>query len=505
MASYSSSVSFSVVNENSVKAAQNSDLLPSYEIKGTSDAAANKTTISNIVTDAINSGDSMDQIADTICANCSGISYKSAMRTARTARTAAANAGTYESICNTAKNSYSKTFSYENVKKEWSATLDMRTRLTHGRIDGERVGLDDTFSNGLLYPADPNGTAAEVYNCRCTILRFVPGIDDDRDAKYSSGEWQHYQDFAAANGIDLNAGNTASSAAAQVVKDSRNIVDIQTNYIKSSKGDDWKSNQPKSYEYAGYNCGDIIADAQNNNIRVYGTGTKDKWGKGMTSLERYDGTLLSGTELLNEMDDKGAVLDSLDQAGEAIKAYTGQEEAEPDTYLKINNALRGLEEADDTTKSYIDGLTSAAEATDFSNSAKSSEASFLVRRQETEINLAKQLQDAGNELKEGSILKCSEFLSTSMGVEKDRYQFGKVKLFIEVPKAKGVGINCNIKKATAESKYGILGEEELLLQKGSEIEITSITKQDWTGDTIICGRLVGNCNHVYNWDADAVI
>lgn len=43
-----------------------------------------------------------------------------------------------------------------------------RTRESHRRVDGEIRELDEKFSNGLMFPGDPNGSAAEVVNCRCT-------------------------------------------------------------------------------------------------------------------------------------------------------------------------------------------------------------------------------------------------------------------------------------------------------------------------------------------------
>lgn len=57
------------------------------------------------------------------------------------------------------------------VEKQWIAIEDNRTRLTHsnhGGVDGERVDLDQRYSNGLMYPGDKKGSAKEVINCRCT-------------------------------------------------------------------------------------------------------------------------------------------------------------------------------------------------------------------------------------------------------------------------------------------------------------------------------------------------
>lgn len=55
-----------------------------------------------------------------------------------------------------------------DVVKQWDAALDKRTRSSHAKVDGEIRELDEKFSNGLMFPGDPNGIAAEVINCRCT-------------------------------------------------------------------------------------------------------------------------------------------------------------------------------------------------------------------------------------------------------------------------------------------------------------------------------------------------
>lgn len=55
-----------------------------------------------------------------------------------------------------------------DVLKQWDAALDARTRDSHARVDGEIRELDEKFSNGLMFPGDPSGGAAEVVNCRCT-------------------------------------------------------------------------------------------------------------------------------------------------------------------------------------------------------------------------------------------------------------------------------------------------------------------------------------------------
>jgi len=67
-----------------------------------------------------------------------------------------------------------------DVVKQWDASLDARTRDSHAAIDGEIQEIDEKFSNGLRFPGDPNGPAAEVVNCRCTAnTRARWALDED--------------------------------------------------------------------------------------------------------------------------------------------------------------------------------------------------------------------------------------------------------------------------------------------------------------------------------------
>lgn len=62
-------------------------------------------------------------------------------------------------------------------RKEWIATLDERTRESHLQMDGKTVAIDETFEvenpdggvDNMLYPMDPNGSAGNVVNCRCSV------------------------------------------------------------------------------------------------------------------------------------------------------------------------------------------------------------------------------------------------------------------------------------------------------------------------------------------------
>ena len=60
-----------------------------------------------------------------------------------------------------------------DIVKQWSATLDGKTRDSHMLVDGEIHEIEERFSNGLLYPCEAGQAAAEVRNCRCVALTRV--------------------------------------------------------------------------------------------------------------------------------------------------------------------------------------------------------------------------------------------------------------------------------------------------------------------------------------------
>jgi len=53
--------------------------------------------------------------------------------------------------------------------KMWLSSRDGDVRPEH-QIDGETVKFEDSFSNGLKHPLDPDGDAGNVINCRCTWI-----------------------------------------------------------------------------------------------------------------------------------------------------------------------------------------------------------------------------------------------------------------------------------------------------------------------------------------------
>ena len=54
------------------------------------------------------------------------------------------------------------------LEKEWLSTRDDRTRESHVGMDGEKRPKEKKYSNGLMFPGDPEGEPEEVIQCRCT-------------------------------------------------------------------------------------------------------------------------------------------------------------------------------------------------------------------------------------------------------------------------------------------------------------------------------------------------
>lgn len=109
-------------------------------------------------------------MADDLQSRITTMNRDSAIRTARTAVTGAQNAGRLDSY-------YAAEKMGIKCRKQWMATLDGRTRHSHAMLDGEIVDNDKKFSNGCRYPGDPNGPPSEIYNCRCTLVSEIEGIN----------------------------------------------------------------------------------------------------------------------------------------------------------------------------------------------------------------------------------------------------------------------------------------------------------------------------------------
>lgn len=155
------------------------DLLPAVKVDGKRDLAWNRRHLASAITQGVLQGEPMDAVARRI-RSVADMDCRAAMRTARTAMTSAQNAGRVDAYRRAEGMGI-------RVRKQWLATLDGRTRHSHRRLDGEVVGMEENFSNGLKYPGDPGpGIGSEVYNCRCTLVPVVEGVDPSEGVRHSN-------------------------------------------------------------------------------------------------------------------------------------------------------------------------------------------------------------------------------------------------------------------------------------------------------------------------------
>lgn len=169
--------------------AERPGLLPDPRIDVKRDRRWNQQHLTSAITQSILQGESVPQAAERL-RQVVGMGRNSAVRAARTAITGAENAGRVDSYRR------AKALGI-GMRKEWLATLDKRTRDTHARLDGERVDIEDKFSNGLRYPGDPSGEPGEVYNCRCTLVPALDGIDQSgapRDSRLGDMSYEEWRD-----------------------------------------------------------------------------------------------------------------------------------------------------------------------------------------------------------------------------------------------------------------------------------------------------------------------
>lgn len=177
-------VGFDLWDEQTVKRLikDEPDLMPYYPAKRALnrgiDLAYGKRQISACVTSSILQGKSINGMADDLQARIPTMNRDSAIRTARTAVTNAQNAGRMDSYVAATKMGI-------EMEREWVSALDARTRPEHAEADGQVVGVDEPFIVGgekLMFPGDRSGSGWNIYNCRCTQIAKVKGVDTS-DAK----------------------------------------------------------------------------------------------------------------------------------------------------------------------------------------------------------------------------------------------------------------------------------------------------------------------------------
>lgn len=139
-----------------------------------------KRRIQSVLMQGIIQGESIPNLTKRLKAVTAG-DHKAAIRNARTMMTGVQNGGRIDAI-DRANNLGIET------RKQWMATLDMRTRHWHRQLDGVVVDNDKPFEHSvpgvtgvakIMFPGDPTAHPADLYNCRCTLIAAVKGQEMD--------------------------------------------------------------------------------------------------------------------------------------------------------------------------------------------------------------------------------------------------------------------------------------------------------------------------------------
>jgi SPP1 gp7 family putative phage head morphogenesis protein len=175
----------------------NPDLLPrKAAVNVPKDELWNKKHINSAVMQGIIQGDPIDKISQRLAATVTDMSHTSAIRNARTMTTSAQNGGRIDS--------YKRAESMGiKILQVWMATLDSRTRHEHRQLDGQKRKVGEAFEvegEKIFFPGDPAADPALVYNCRCTLVGEVEGVDynlsdvSQRDNKLGDMNYEEWKE-----------------------------------------------------------------------------------------------------------------------------------------------------------------------------------------------------------------------------------------------------------------------------------------------------------------------
>lgn len=215
---------------------ENPDLLPEPSVDIPADLRWNKQKIVSNITQAVLQGKSIPDIAKSM-ETVVGMNKASAVRNARTAMTGAQNAGRQQA--------YERAEAMGiKLQKEWIATLDGRTRHSHGMADGQKVDINGMFKVGgckMRYPGDvANGTAEEIYNCRCTMATVEPPeIMQGEDKRMTYSEWVQTKEGQEATGGKYARNSLDNGGESGKIKENHHQYSEQANKI-IKKCEDWK-------------------------------------------------------------------------------------------------------------------------------------------------------------------------------------------------------------------------------------------------------------------------
>lgn len=143
----------------------------------------NQKQVQSVMTQGILQGESIQKISKRLAVTVGEKNAYSHYRAARTMTTSAENAGRMDSY---------KRAEDMGIKmgKTWLAAHDNHTRRTHRIYDGMTIPIKEEFAPNLMFPGDPDGDPAEVYNCRCTLVADVLSVDGIDLSDIGRGAWE---------------------------------------------------------------------------------------------------------------------------------------------------------------------------------------------------------------------------------------------------------------------------------------------------------------------------
>jgi len=56
-----------------------------------------------------------------------------------------------------------------DTEKRWLSFMTDKAINDHAMVTGETVDYNEEFSNGLMFPGDPNGEVEQIINWRCVL------------------------------------------------------------------------------------------------------------------------------------------------------------------------------------------------------------------------------------------------------------------------------------------------------------------------------------------------
>lgn len=229
--------SFTLYDHDTVERLMREDpkIIPKARIDIPKDQLWNRQKITSAVTQGILQGESIDKIAKRL-GKVTDMDRNAAIRNARTYTTAAENGGRIDSYERANEQGI-------QVNKMWMATLDDRTRYEHRHLDGVSIPNDEAFEiDGykIDYPGDPDAEPEMIYNCRCTLVADIKGVeynDERNDSKLGEmtyDEWKHALDKRVAPG-----GTEEDEATNTTTETEKTNVEPNTKPTRADAADDW--------------------------------------------------------------------------------------------------------------------------------------------------------------------------------------------------------------------------------------------------------------------------